>query len=291
MATCAACPTFSSSDSGSEKCKCIAGMFWNSTQCQECTNSSVSQEGSMSCETCPAGYLPMERGTQCNCPEGMIWKWNETHHGSCEPCPPGTYKNEKMSSCTVCPEGTTSLAKSHYCQCNAGMYWNQSSCYSCPSGSVSPPGSQECQLCHQGASADPGRSSCSCPIWRSWSWSEEGVGSCLSIPKDLLLVPVLACTTGLLMVVSTALGLLFCWERKKGKKDDKGLGRVAYNTSGVRLGEEEGNSPSAHADDIDSRCQSFTARRGPEVNLTDLAVARSIIGCAARPSSASRYNK
>ena len=41
---------------------------------------------------------------------------------------------------------------------------------------------------------------------------------------------------------------------------------------------------------IDSRCQSFTARRGPVVHLADLVVARSIIGCAARPSSALRYN-
>ena len=92
------------------------------------------------------------------------------------------------------------------------------------------------------------------------------------------------------MVVSTALGLLFCCERRKGKKEDNGLGKVAFNaSSGVRVGEEEGNSPSA--DDIDSRCESFTARQGPVVDLTNLAVARSIIGCAARPSSASRYNK
>ena len=41
---------------------------------------------------------------------------------------------------------------------------------------------------------------------------------------------------------------------------------------------------------IDSRCQSFTARRGPSVHFADLVVARTIIGCAARPSSASRYN-
>ena len=40
---------------------------------------------------------------------------------------------------------------------------------------------------------------------------------------------------------------------------------------------------------VDSRCQSFTARRGPVVHLADLVVARSIIGCAARPCSASRY--
>ena len=59
-------------------------------------------------------------------------------------------------------------------------------------------------------------------------------------------MPVLACTTGLLMVISTALGLLFCCERKKGKKEFKGLGKVAYNaSSGMRLGEEEGNSPSS----------------------------------------------
>ena len=37
---------------------------------------------------------------------------------------------------------------------------------------------------------------------------------------------------------------------------------------------------------FDSRCQSFTARRGPVVHLADLVVARI---CAARPSSASRY--
>ena len=39
---------------------------------------------------------------------------------------------------------------------------------------------------------------------------------------------------------------------------------------------------------FDSRCQSFTARRGPMVHFADLVVARSIIGCTSRPSSASR---
>ena len=43
--------------------------------------------------------------------------------------------------------------------------------------------------------------------------------------------------------------------------------------------------------EFDSRCQSFTARRGPVVHLADLVVTRSIIVCAARPSSASRYNQ
>ena len=42
---------------------------------------------------------------------------------------------------------------------------------------------------------------------------------------------------------------------------------------------------------VHSQCQSFNCQRGPVVDFADLVVARIIIACAARPSSALRYKK
>ena len=176
--SCTECPGSSTSDPGSSYCNCLTGTFWNETNCENCTEDSVSQEGALQCIECPLNSTSFKNGYSCSCPVGSVWSWDSKNIGSCKLCLPGTYKNEEGTSCVTCPLGTSSGIGFDHCVCRAGRFWNKTSCESCVQGSVSQEGAIKCIECPTGSSSQLGASRCSCPVGMMWSWDEQYLASC-----------------------------------------------------------------------------------------------------------------
>ena len=231
LSSCTLCPSGTSSQVGSDHCTCPAGSFWNETICQGCPTGTVSQKGACQCVPCPVGSKTLGN-TSCECPVGMTWLWDETDHGLCKPCLPGTYKSDQY--CKVCPSASTSTSGSEHCLCMSGMFWNKTHCDACIEGSASPHGALECVICSLGTAPDKGATLCSCPFGKSWSWNNQGVGSCNIVSLSLTTGLYLFCSLGVLALISLTLGIvLFSQSLKlKAGKGMKNSSKVKYGADG-----------------------------------------------------------
>ena len=190
--SCTKCPHGATSPRGSSDssdCVCDKGMFLNGGLCEQCSEGTISQQGSSTCVKCPS--QSDHEGTSCACPAGETWIWDNSTSGSCRPCSAGTYSN-LTATCTICPPGTTSLVGADHCLCPAGTFWskdnsvcndceertiqNESLCKPCSEGTISQEGATTCVQCP--SQSDHEGTSCACPAGETWSWDNSTSGSC-----------------------------------------------------------------------------------------------------------------
>merc|ERR1712025_1510156 len=73
VSACQLCPEGSTSKSGSGRCSCSAGYFWNGVECLECSAGTASHVDATECTACPTESI--SNNSACMCEDGAVWKW------------------------------------------------------------------------------------------------------------------------------------------------------------------------------------------------------------------------
>ena len=175
---CLDCPRNSSGPSGSRSksnCICVPGYYTGEGgECEACESGKFNLNGSMPCQSCPAGSVSPGTGSF-----------------SCSECPAGTFSEAETGNgravCVLCPHNSTSKMGSKTasdCKCIPG-YTGSSTCTPCSAGTYKVnEGPEACSLCPSGKySPVEGATSISkciaCPKDTS---SDEGAEGCECLP-------------------------------------------------------------------------------------------------------------
>ena len=132
--------------------KCAGGLYSAAVAatgvetCKPCEAGTWSQEGSPTCQVCPA-YSNSTRGsallTNCSCNPGA----SGSNGATCVLCPAGKFKaGSGSAACTDCP--VNSISFSTNCQCKAGFMANGGTCSACSAGKFkATTGTDSCTTC------------------------------------------------------------------------------------------------------------------------------------------------
>ncbi|MBR3913447.1 MAG: hypothetical protein IKJ28_04370 [Alphaproteobacteria bacterium] len=167
--TCRICPMGYFCFGGNRK-KCSAGTYQSeqgSLKCITCSAGYYCPEGATSQTICPAGsYCPAGSGSATVCSVGSYQP--ETGKSDCIPCSAGYYCPEGSKEQTLCPAGSYCPAGSGSATvCSAGSYQpetGKSDCIPCSAGYYCPEGSKAQTPCPAGAYCPAGSGSATlCP--------------------------------------------------------------------------------------------------------------------------------
>jgi len=182
---CHQCNTKTAYASTQEQCASCSNRYWDNGTCRICpmgyfcfggnrkkcsAGTYQSEQGSLKCITCSAGYYCPEGATsQTICPAGSYCPEGShsttlcsagtyqpsTGQAKCLPCSAGHYCPEGATSQTICPAGSYCPADSDSATlCPAGSYQpstGQAKCLPCSAGYYCPEGSHSTTLCSAGS--------------------------------------------------------------------------------------------------------------------------------------------
>ena len=146
---------------------CKAGEFSTkgATHCSSnCSEGMIVPTGSTACIPCKGGFVPNERGDECDrCDAGHYARQGSSE---CSPCERDEVAPSGAPACTPCPHGFVPDHNHTRCEiCPAGQRSNRTHCVGCANGTHAPAGRVRCEPCDAGYEPDENKTRCIvCPV-------------------------------------------------------------------------------------------------------------------------------